>query len=86
LLVDLRVVLQEVLHNPGQRLIVGHTGGVRRVLLRVLVGSVGGDLGGDVVSDALGDPIGVSEERAELLIERPEDVAQAVKSGSGLWP
>jgi len=68
LLVDLSVVLQEMLHHLGQRLVVGHACSMRRVLLRVLIGRVGGHLGGDV-SDALRDPVGVGEQRAELLIE-----------------
>jgi len=38
LLVDLRVILQQVLHYLGERLIVGHARSVRRVLLGVLVG------------------------------------------------
>ena len=69
LLVDLGVVLQEVLHHLGQRLVVRHARGVRRVLPGVLIGRVGGDLGRDVVADAFRDPIGVGEQRAELLVE-----------------
>ena len=68
-----------MLHDLGQRLIVGHAGGVGRVLLRILVGRVGSNLGRDVVSDALCDSVGVGEERAEVLVERLEDVAQAVE-------
>ena len=69
LLVDLRVILQEVLHDLGKRLIVRHAGGVGRVLLGVLVGGVGRDLRGDVVADALRDAVGVGEQRAELFVE-----------------
>jgi hypothetical protein len=54
LLVDLRVILQEVLHHLGQGLIMCHARRVRRVLLRVLVGRVGGDLWCDVVAEAIG--------------------------------
>jgi hypothetical protein len=63
---------------------VRHARGVRGVLLRVLVGRVGGDLGRDVVADAFGDPVGVGEQRAELLVEGLQDVAQPVQFGLGL--
>ena len=43
-----------------------------------------GDLRRNVVADALSDPVGVSEQRAELLIERLQDVAQAIELGLGL--
>jgi hypothetical protein len=56
---------------------VSHARRVRRVLC-VLVSRVSGDLGGDVVSDPLRHSIAVGEELAEPLIERLEDIAQAV--------
>jgi len=39
---------------------------------------VGRDLGRNIVADALRDPVAVGEQRAELLVERLENVAQAV--------
>ena len=81
LFVHLRIVLQEVLHHLAQGLVVRHARGVRRVLLGVLVRRVGGDLRRDVLAYALGDAVGVGEQRAELLIECLEDVAQAVEFG-----
>ena len=83
LLVNLGVIRQEMLHHLGERLVVRHACGMRRVFLRVLVCLIGGDFGGDVVSDALRYPVGVGEQGAELLIERLEDIAQAVDLGLG---
>ena len=51
---------------------------------RVLVGQVGSDLGHDVVADALGHAVAVGEQRAEVVVEGFEDVAQAVPLRRGL--
>ena len=72
LLVDLRVVLQQVLHHLGQCLVVRHTRGVRGVFLRILVGRVGGDFRRDVFADAFGHPnrLTTQDYLRDLLIER----------------
>lgn len=83
LLVHLRVVLQQDLHDLAERQVMRHPGGVGGVLAGVAVGGIGGHLGGDVIANALGDPVGVGEQRAELLVEGVEDVAEAVQLGFG---
>jgi hypothetical protein len=80
LLVNLGVVLQQGEHDLGKGLVVLDVGGVGRILLGVLVGRIGGDLRSDIVLDPPGDPVRVGEERAEMVVEGFEDVAQAVSS------
>ena len=75
-----------MLHHLSQRLIVGHTRGVRRVLLRILVCRIGGDLGSNVVSYTLRDTITVGEQSPELIIEGLEDVAEPVEFRLRLVP
>ncbi len=45
----------------------------------ILVGGVGGNLGCDVFPDSAGYTISVREQRAEVIVERLEDIAQAVQ-------
>ena len=63
---------------------MGHAGGVGRVGFGVLVGRVGGDFGSDFVFDAPEETVGVFELCAEVLVEGPEDVTEAVELGFGL--
>ena len=65
---------------------MGHARGVRRVVPGVLEGLVGGHLRRDVVADALGHAVGVGEQRAEVVVESLEDIAQPIQLGLGLAP
>lgn len=69
LLVDLGVFDEQALHDLAQCKVVGHAGGMGRVLPRIAVGRIGGHLGCNVIADAPGDAVGVGvgQQRSELL-------------------
>jgi hypothetical protein len=84
LLVDLRIFLQQSLHNFAQRLIVRHPRRMGGVCLGILVGRVSRNFRGNVLSDTVHHAVGIGKQGAEGLIEIFENIAQTIELGLGL--